>query len=272
MKPLLLLPVLTILLFSAFKSFSQNQSQAGSDEYFDYSVKDVITVYEYDIATNQPIENRTKQANDGLKFYVVGAERSNTSGTIKYYLIRFYRITGESQFLANDPLIINSTNSAYTQYCIKSEDFENENLVTKHYRTGLKSVKLSASVLSIPFKIRPKLGKVPADFTGDFTIGSAIGIGFRLSPYKKNYLNLSLAGGVTSVTVDRRSTNNYVNEKTKWSALSPGFGLTFDINGFQFGGVIGCDFVGGEAGSKWIYNNSFWYSIGVGYQFIKPKD
>ncbi len=209
-----------------------------------------------------------KNAREGLGYYLVGGERNHPS-IGDYYVIKFFPIVSEPPALAQDPFLVNGTNDHF-YYCIKKEEHEGSQ-VRKRYYMGWRSRKVNVGVLAIPFKIRPRIGDTPADFTGDFTLGSTVGLSIRTSRYNRHYLNFSLAGGLTFVNVDSSTTDGYVSTTAKWSALSPGLAVVYDLSGFQLGIVIGSDFVGGYPGSMWRYNNNLWYSIGVGYQFIKPK-
>jgi hypothetical protein len=260
-----------IFLIIKFASYGQ-QTQSESDEKFDYETKDETFFYKYDFTNTKPVKPKAKfVAHDGLRFYIIPGLREDTDFG-KYYIARFYAINPkEPDAFKQDKTIINSANSN-EYYCINADDFQNKDVITKRYATGFGNVKLNIGILAIPFKIRPKNNNNPADYSGDFTLGNTIGVSFRISHYHANYLNFSVAGGLASVNVDANSTNGFVSESTKWGALSSGLAMTFDFNGFQIGGVMGSDFVGGNPGSHWIYNNNFWYSIGIGYQFIKPKD
>lgn len=171
----------------------------------------------------------------------------------------------------NDSFVCHEDNNFY--FVISPSDFIDEYVQKSYFIWGSsRSVYANVGTLIVPLKIRPELGSTPFDFTTDFTVGATIGAKVRISKYKPNYLSLIAVGGVTTVNIDSTSTRGYVSELTKQSAITPGLGLVMDIDGFQVGFITGLDFIGGQTGRSWIYNKKAWFSFGIGYEFIKPKE
>lgn len=265
------------IMILASSSVLAQQEQKGNGEYFDYEIKQSLRIkhFRYDSQSVDSTPANDKTVYDGIIFHVVYDMKHDTTYG-DYYVIRFYKIKPDSSSdFQSDSTIINSTNTLQNEFnywCLPASYLKDEERVIKRYSTWWKSSRLVAGQLTIPFKVRPRIGAAPADFTGDFTIGATGGWGMRLSHYKQNHINLTVGGGLTSIGADSLTTGGYLSESQRWSALTGALAITVDFNGFQIGGVTGCDFVGGTPGNKWIYNMKPWFSIGIGYQFIKPKE
>ena len=242
----------------------------GQEEPYGYITKEPIVVYGYDLVDGVSQPKTVKIANPNLKFRQIGDVRPDANlGQV--YVIQFWEITNEPDYLKNDHNKINSSvNNQF--FCIKASNFKGP-VIKKRYKTWLYNAKPNIGTLVVPIKMRPKQGEYPFDFTTDFTLGSSFGYSFRMSPYQPNYLSIVGVFGVTSVGVDSITTKGYITEpNTKLSAITPGIGIITEIDNFQIGAVIGWDIVGGKTGQNWIYNGKTWLSFGIGYQFVRKKE
>lgn len=264
MKPFLSL----LFMFSFLLSYAQDGSNSYEEPY-SYITKQPVIVYGYDFINQRSIPGIVKVANPNLNFRQIGILKSD-SALGEIYVIQFWRIHDEPEFIKSDTNKINSyTNNDF--FCIKASDFK-EPMVLKRYKTWHQNAKFHLGTLVVPMKIRPKQSGHPFDFTTDITLGSSVGYSFRMSPYQANYLSIVAVFGVTSVAVDSLSTNGYLNvPNTKMSAITPGLGVILEVSNFQIGAVLGMDILGGQTGENWIYNGKPWFSFGLGYQFIQRK-
>lgn len=172
-------------------------------------------------------------------------------------------LSQEATYVSNDD------NGIY--FFIKAKDFTEPHVLKTYYR-GRYNLLPNIGTLIVPVKIRPSFGDRPFDFTTDFTLGTSIGIKTRVSKFRPNYLSLVGVFGITTVNIDNNTTNGFVSEATKQSALTPAIGLVMEIEGFQIGLIAGKDFIGGNTGKSWIYNKRTWWSFGIGYEFVKEKE
>lgn len=110
----------------------------------------------------------------------------------------------------------------------------------------------------------------PPSFATDVTLGTSLGLSWRLSPIQDRFLTLLLSAGVTSVTLDSASIpGKFSNTQSKSAAFSLATGVMYEFGGGgQIGAVVGWDIIGGETGRYWRYEKKPWLGIGVGIQIF----
>jgi hypothetical protein len=134
--------------------------------------------------------------------------------------------------------------------------------VREHFE---RNTTFTAGTVIIPFKLRVQ----KFDFSKDVTLGPAIAVRFRISCYKPHYVSLMGGVGITSVTLDRNTTDGIVEEGTEVPALTPSIGLVFELNNtVQTGLFCGWDYVSHNEQFNFIYHGKTWISIGLGYTLI----
>jgi len=150
--------------------------------------------------------------------------------------------------------------------------FSNASAVSKRKYYSLpilyfnESLKITESIFSfefgtvtIPIKIRPGNGdNIPLDFYGNFNAG--VGLNLKIKDFVGVYGGIS----ITTVPVDKETTNGLITTPTNAAALTPTIGLIKEVAGVQIGAFIGFDFLSRELGENWIYQGRRWFGIGVG--------
>lgn len=263
------------LVFAAAYNFlcAAETEQATSAEPYTYITKQPVVVYGFNLITGVAAPKSVHIAGSELQFIQIGGDLREDASLGDIVVIQFLKITSEPPELTADSTKINAVGTDNGEiYCIRARDFKPP-MVVKRYKTFLKNAKPNVGILVIPMKIRPKIGEMPFDFVTDFNLGTSVGWSLRVSHYQPNYISIVGVFGVTSVGVDSSSTKGYIREPdTKLSAITPGIGIVGEFGGFQVGFVFGGDFVGGRAGEQWFYNERIWYSLGLGYQFLRKND
>jgi hypothetical protein len=126
----------------------------------------------------------------------------------------------------------------------------------------------TAGTVLIPVKMR--LQKF--DFSKDFTIGTTAGVKFRLSNYVRNYINVLAGLGITSVTLDKRSTNGKIKQRTEVPAVSPSLGFVMEFNNTAQAGIFcGCDYISDNENKNLIYHGKLWLSFGLGFTILSQE-
>ena len=114
--------------------------------------------------------------------------------------------------------------------------------------------------LVVPFKIREKNWSL----TGDSTIGYYVGYRMTL-PYFNVDVTPLISFGLTIISfpVDEGKTEG----KT---GITGAGGILFTIEkNFQIGLVAGIDHLGGDEGKSWQFEDNYWLSFMVGYNFAR---
>lgn len=157
---------------------------------------------------------------------------------------------------------------------IKKTDFDALNK-TDHYSISWKKKRnydFSFGILTVPFKLRPKIDSTSMNITTDITLGPYFGITKRLSSSKRFYLTVPATLGLSFINIDNNNTSNVTFDEN--IGIVPGItwstGLIFQLEDFNIGVVLGQDFASG-IGENWKYNGKLWYSFAIGYNFLKQK-
>ena len=164
--------------------------------------------------------------------------------------------------------------------CMLKEDYDT---ITKtmRYVAGFhwSAIQVVSGQLSAPFKLRPKrtFGAdtlAPFRMTTDVTIGIYGGIRWRPS-WKESefFITLPITAGLTFVNVSNNTTS-LSQPDGQVAEIVSGFtwslGLIFQYRRTNFGFVFGRDYAS-DYGKKWIYHDQTWYSIAIGYSFLRPN-
>jgi hypothetical protein len=135
-----------------------------------------------------------------------------------------------------------------------------------------KNYNFSSGIMTIPFKLRPKIDTIEFNVTTDITLGGYFGLTKRISTYKRYYITLPATLGLSYINVTNNNTSNIIKDNA--TGVVPGFtwssGIIFQLEDFNIGFVLGQDFASG-VGDKWIYNGKLWYSFAIGYNFLSQK-
>jgi hypothetical protein len=159
-------------------------------------------------------------------------------------------------------------------FAIKKTDFD---LVKKttYYSLSFKKWKnynFSSGVMTIPFKLRPKIDSTEFNVTTDVTLGGYFGLTKRISSNKRNYITIPATLGLSYINISNNNTSNL--NKDNAIGVVPGItwcsGIIFQLEDFNIGFVFGTDYASG-VGKKWIYNGRMWYSFAIGYNFLTQK-
>ena len=280
----MMLTMLSIVTFSALAQQKQAKQELKDEEDFKFQFNTDILLYSYDFLKQKVYHDTTHIGRYGWWFYRIGSIRNDDSlGQI--YVIRLSQfksrsIKKTSDNANNDELrkqdaefqkLDSVFNNRY--FAVRVEEFLDETRIIKRYSTWKALPSIGALV--IPIKLRPGTKNnesevsVPFDFSQDFTIGTSVGVRFRISRYKPNYFNILGSVGITSALVDSVSTNGIVTKSnSKISAFTPSLGLLLEFSGVQIGGFVGWDFAGRSIAKNWDYHGKSWVAVGVGYQII----
>jgi hypothetical protein len=209
----------------------------------------------YYILTYPPYKNG-QQVDHSDKRITIGDSDSRTSGS---YRVEIYDENRDSSARG-----LNGRKLA-----LLKEAYESLNKVA-YYRVFASKkpaakVVFTTGLLTVPFKIRPKIDSVNWDMTTDVTIGSYLGFGWRINHYKPQYITFPISAGLTFVNLKNNTTSN-----TDGPDLVPGItvatGIIFQLDNFNFGGVVGCDWA---PGNDWIHHRMpLWFSFSIGHTFL----
>lgn len=157
--------------------------------------------------------------------------------------------------------------------CIPKDEFdelEKKPIYSVNFRK-LRNYQITAGQLTLPFKLRPKLGETNFQMTTDVTVGAYGGIRKRISNYSPTYLTIPVVLGLSFINVNENTTTNTGTADFK-SGITPGWtwatGIVIQTNRLSLGFVFGRDYASGYA-EDWIYHDKTWYSFGIGYSFLK---
>jgi hypothetical protein len=143
-----------------------------------------------------------------------------------------------------------------------------------------------AGTISIPFKYRASLFKngkyIGDDLSSDVNLGIYLGKVFGRVRYKyiryektkpsKWLLSAGPVIGFSRVTLNADNTlgaTKPFDDKTTKNigTIGLGLGISTSYNDFRFGFYAGKDWGIGSSANSWDYHDTYWYGIGIGYQF-----
>ncbi|NNC94711.1 MAG: hypothetical protein HKN92_04060 [Chitinophagales bacterium] len=169
-------------------------------------------------------------------------------------------------------------------YYIKDEILESP-YSRKVYEIGKNSIQLSFGALTVPIKMRLGNNKdsngdptdndedLDFDISTDLSVGPFAGVKWRINKVLPWYFTMggTFALSFVSINSDVVVPNRVVSPETVAGvtfAITPAL---FEFDNFQIGTAFGVDLVGKD-NNAWIYNKKPWFSLAIGYNFLKPKE
>jgi len=125
----------------------------------------------------------------------------------------------------------------------------------------------------LPAKIRFGNGKNRYfDFSPEFSLGSTFGARLALQRSEKNHLNILAGAGFSFVELDSINTLGAVHSNSKLPAFTASMGLMLEVKQLNLGLFSGIDLLSGPNSRIWQYQAKPWLSLGLGMQFLEPKN
>jgi hypothetical protein len=130
---------------------------------------------------------------------------------------------------------------------------------------------ITFGAVALPLKMRfGNKSNRDFDFVSNITLGAALGVKRRIgeSPFSNKSWNFLIGFGLTNVEVSPITLPGIVTETSNMTAVTPFVGVTYDIGKFQMGVFTGIDILGKGGNKVWLYRNSPWLSVGLGFQIF----
>lgn len=127
-----------------------------------------------------------------------------------------------------------------------------------YYRRLKNGVDIGA--LTLPFKLRFS----PSQISSNASIGPYIGYKTALGyDWHVSFIGTFGLAGISLNDVNSKDVENVLG-------FTYGAGCIFNYKSkFQLGFVAGADFIGGDKGKNWSYENKPWLSLAAGFTFLK---
>lgn len=154
------------------------------------------------------------------------------------------------------------TNGEY--FLVDAKDF---NTKTSEYNGRTNSFAWGFSTL--PIKLRFGGKDRPFEYSTGFSLGINAGYEYQFKSRVKQSIGLLIGIGVSTVLVSPESTNSVINKSTTTGAFVPTLSLIYSYSNFQIGTFVGADFIPGEIGKNWVYRNSPWLGLGLGFTIFQ---
>lgn len=246
-----------LVLSSIVNCFCQNINKLSeaTGKFANYKFIIEAPLFSCDILGNTGDSAILAVAEPGAVFTIVG-QTDNDSLIIRFWVWK------DKPILNNELCFADSLCMKRKYFLLAASDLDKKAVL--RYNTRLS---FTAGTVLIPVKIR--LQKF--DFSKDFTVGSTAGIKCRLSPFLKNYINFLLGVGISSVTLDYRSTNGIIEDTFDVPALTPSLGCVFDFNNTQAGIFLGSDYITNNEEYNFIYHGKLWLSFGMGFTILSQQ-
>ena len=267
-----------LLLAVTLTAFGQNSDENIQDKDVRYSSKKGITFY----VLNQTKSNEIKIVEEKQTAFPLEFILPNTliiAG--EYTEVQFLEIRVEIDKMVFSLDGITTTKLKGSKEYINSDDngkrfyiktselskyLEDGNIEQQFKNWAPKLV--TGATIATPFKFRPKIGDKNYIFTPELSLGPFIGMNFRMDKKLPIFLNTILSAGINSINIS----DNVQVDKDEKDGLALGFygsiGAVIQINDFQVGALYGYDFVSGEIGKNWLYNEKPWFSFSIGFNFL----
>jgi hypothetical protein len=232
--------------------FAHGQPEIRNDKIYHFQVFLEIPLSHCDVLGHTAENKSILIAEPGAIFTVIGKKEDDS------LIIRFWK--WENNSYLNSIFCFSDSAALERKYFLMAECM----LKNANPRYDNKIYFTAGNVL-IPVKMR--LNKF--DFSKDFTLGPVAGIKMRLSHYTRNCINFLFGLGVTSITLNDKSTDGHIEDDTEIPALSPCLGMVFDFfNQTQAGLFVGWDFISNNENVNFIYNGKMWVSFGLGFSIL----
>ncbi len=132
---------------------------------------------------------------------------------------------------------------------------------------------LEASILNIPFKVRPKMDTLASIATADLkNIGLFLGVSRTSKRYFYNGISKThtfIAGGFvapTLISLSKSNTDGELQADLSQLGLSIGLGINYTYKSISFILIpMGFDIGLGQETKNWIYNKKYWFGFGIGF-------
>lgn len=123
----------------------------------------------------------------------------------------------------------------------------------------------------VPFKLRFGGENRSFKYQTSFSMGVNAGWEHQLKRKHRQSYAILVGIAVTNVEVSPETTDNFINQSTTAGAFTPSIGAVYSYEQFQAGIFVGYDLIPGELGKKWIYGDSPWVGIGLGFSIFQKN-
>ncbi len=243
------------ILFSNIFSFCQSSEQYHSNDGKINNYKFIIEtpLYSCDILGNVCDTAPIQVAEPGAVYTIIGTTKTDS------LIIRFWK--WKENPAINFTLCYADSLGIKRKYFLVPYSVIKEKSIPRYDRKAC----FTAGTVLIPIKLRLK----KFDFSKDITLGPVAGVKFRLSNFEQNFFSILAGLGITSITLDSRSTDGKVEEAIEVPALTPSLGFVFDFfNSTQAGLFVGWDFISNNENLHLIYYGKLWISFGLGFSIL----
>ena len=105
----------------------------------------------------------------------------------------------------------------------------------------------------------------------DLFSGINAGYEYQFRSRAKQSIGILLGIGVSTISITPESVNNYVTESNTAGAFTPSLGVVYSFESFQIGLFSGYDIIPGPIGENWVYKNSPWLGLGLGFTIFQKN-
>lgn len=184
---------------------------------------------------------------------VVFPEWKNNKEKNEMYVFAFDTSTKK---FTDDPVYFKIAIADILKYAVPSEDLKGEGFIV--------------GVVSMPIKIRFGNGNQRfTEITSDVNLGLAAGHKFIIKG--NSSIGITLGVSISSIKMNSETTNGALTEDADISALTIPLSVIFFKGDFQAGLTFGYDIPSGNIGRNYIYRNSPFIGIGLGYSIFQPS-
>ncbi len=265
--------ILIVILTFAVKGFSQNFESYSKTRYYQLTVptfiRDTKDTTKELLAESQLLFTVLRTAFNGDKVIQFWKFPNRTDSTEKNKMIQQAAIYNYKN--VNNTSSGNELSDLENQkiFIIKASDFIDNAI--PYYSAGIRKGALdwSSGLVILPIKTR---ADPSFTFSKDISLGVSGGGKVRISHRNPTYLNVLFNVGISSVTIDSKSSK--LTSPSEHAAYTTALGIVFENHSFQFGLFYGKDRLtkNDAETTDWIYNNKNWISIGIGYQLFKSNN
>lgn len=148
----------------------------------------------------------------------------------------------------------------------ESEEYSDDDLSKSIVEANIRS-RFFSSVLAVPFKYRFSFKNSNSSFSGESSIGAAVGWTFARDYDFDNRAWLTLAGGITTINPNTPFDDANSEKENNIPGATACLGIGANIKDVQAGFVFGYDF----ADATWEFHAKPWVAFSVGFAFWKPE-
>lgn len=148
-------------------------------------------------------------------------------------------------------------------------DLEEFNKKTSEYNGSNHSVIWGFSTL--PIKLRFSGEDRPFLYETGFSLGINAGYEYQFKSRTKQSIGVLLGIGVSTIAITPESLNDPEAESSTAGAFTPSLGFVYSFESFQIGLFSGYDIIPGPIGEKWVYRNSPWLGLGLGFTIFQKN-